>query len=107
MPNLTGMVARPFFTTGLCRLKFAPPSGEVHGAIELVDDALDDVVFDGHAVGRHVVAADAVEIAPPDDVNGKAELAGDRFDDRFDRKHALRSAIAAKGRIGDGVGFAR
>ena len=75
--------------------------------LELVDDALDDVVFDGHAVGRYVIAADAVEIPPPDDVNGKAELAGDRFDDRFDRKHALRSAIAAKGRIGDSVGFAR
>src|SRR5215468_7833404 len=85
----------------------APPGGEVDGAIELVDDALDDVVLDHHAVGSDVVAADAVEVSPPHGMDGKAEAARDDLDDRLDRKHALRPAIASEGGIRYRIGLAR
>ncbi len=39
------------------------PCFDVDGAVEFVHHALDDVVLDPHAVGRHVVAADAVVVA--------------------------------------------
>src|SRR5262249_19067679 len=74
----------------------APPGGEADGAVELVDDAFDDVALDRHAVGSDVVAADAIEVSPPHDMDGKADSARDGLDDRFDRKHALRPAIAAE-----------
>ena len=50
----------------------AAPGRELDRALELVDDALDDVVIDRHAVGRDVVAADAVEVSPPDRLHRKA-----------------------------------
>src|SRR5215472_19263539 len=64
-----------------------PPGGEPDGTVELVNDALDDVVLDPHAIGSDVVAADPVEVSPPHDMDGKAEPPRDCLDDRFDREH--------------------
>ena len=96
--------------TGLSRLNASTsraPAAEVDGALELVDHALDDVVLDRHAVGRDVVAADAVVVARRDRVDRQAEAARDRVDDGLDREHALRPAIAAERRVRHGVGLAR
>ncbi|HWM63430.1 MAG TPA: hypothetical protein VNP96_05505 [Solirubrobacterales bacterium] len=83
------------------------PGVDIDRALEFADDAFDDVVLDRHAVGRHVVAADAVVVALPHDGHGNPEVACDGIDDCLDCKHALRPAIAAEGRVGHGVGLAR
>src|SRR5262249_7953178 len=73
-----------------------PPRGKVDGSVEFVQHRFDDVVLDLHAVGRHVVAADAIKIAPTNGVDGEAKAASDGFDDGLDRKHRLWPAVAAK-----------
>jgi hypothetical protein len=82
------------------------PCGEIDIAIELIEHALDDVVFDLHAVGRDVVSADTVEIALPDLFRGLADMTRDNLDDRLNGEYALRSAIAAESGVGGDVGLA-
>src|SRR5262249_30179042 len=83
----------------------AAPPREVDTALELVDHTLDDVVLDGHAVWRDVVAANAVEIPSPHRIDAEPELARHQLDDGFDCKHALRAAVAAEGGVRYGVGL--
>ena len=71
-----------------------------------VDDALDDVVLDPHAVGRHVVAADAVVVALAHGCDRQPEMPRDAVDDGLDRQHALRAAIAAERGVRHRVGLA-
>ena len=65
MPNLTGVSAMPRLITGLAALNraiSAAPLAVVAARLELVDDAMDDVVLDRLAVVRDVALGDAVEV---------------------------------------------
>ena len=82
------------------------PALDVDRALEFADHALDDVVLDAHAVGRHVVAADAVVVALSYGGDRQLQVPRDDLDDGLDRHHALRAAIAAERGVRHRVGLA-
>ncbi len=109
MPNLTGVSANPFFSTGLVELNARISSRRaaiVRRRFELGDELVDHVVLDGHAVGRDVALGRAVEIRLADVERIAAERARDVVDDVLDRDRALRTAEAAKRRVRLRVGLA-
>src|SRR5690606_34250809 len=75
--------------------------------LELVDDAVDDVVFHRLMIGRDVVVVGAVEIGAADVERILAQRIGDVLDPALGGEHALRPAKTAKGGVGNGVGVKR
>ena len=71
----------------------------VRRRLQIGDQLRQDVVLDGHVIGRHVALALAVEIALADLQRILAELAGDRIHHLLDSHHALRPAEAAEGGV--------
>ncbi len=107
IPNLTGVSARPFLRIeceGVERLdrRLARLVARAFG--QLFDQRGGDIVLDRHMVGRDV-AAGTVEVAPADFERVEAEVERDRIHHPLDRDHPLRAAEAAKGGVGNGVGF--
>ena len=107
MPNLTGVSAMPFFSTGLVGVELGdrlPPRPVVAGPLELGDELGQDVVLDPHAVGRAVAPGAAVEIGLAHIERIAPGRIGDVVHHPLGEEHALRAAEAAEGGVGDGVG---
>ena len=88
---------------GVEGVDLAAPLRIVGALLELGDDALDDIVLHRLVIGCHVAFRVAVEIALADLERVPAGGEGHLLDDALRTDHALRSAEAAKGRVGDGV----
>ena len=74
--------------------------------LQVVDDPLDDVVIDLHAVRREVVVSRAIEIMAAHSFHRQPARTGHGLDDGLYREHSLRTAVAAEGGVRDRVGFA-
>src|SRR5690606_22457883 len=91
--------------TSIERIDFTTPTPVVTRFLQLVDQCMDDVVFDGHVVGRDVALGLAIEVDLADIEGIKAKAAGDIVNDVFNGQNALGPTKPAKCRIGLRVGF--
>ena len=110
MPNLTGVSAMPRLMIGLVAIPRGDrraPLAVVGARFERVDQLGRDVVLDRHAVRRDVAFASCRRgCALRTSSGSQPQRARDVVDDRLDREHALRSAEAAKRRVGHRVRLA-
>ena len=109
MPNFTGVIAMPRFTTVLVALNRSISrrrSPVAAARLEAIGDDVQEVVRHGHAVRRHVALGHAVEVVPAHVERIAAEVTRDVVHHRLDHHHALRPAEAAKRGVGDGMRLA-
>ena len=107
MPNFTGVSAMPRLRIGAPGVELAhrpPPAPIVARAFAAVDQRRQDIVLDRHAVGRDV-AAFAIKVRLAHVERIEPERPRDLVDRALGDHHALRSAEAAEGRVGDRVGL--
>ena len=83
-----------------------PPPRIRAAQFQLVDDRVNDVVFDFLAVVRDIPRFDAIEIRAAHVQGISIERAGDVIDDAFDDHHALRPAETSECRVRNRVRLA-
>ena len=108
MPNMTGVSAIPFFRIGLVALNACDrlaPRAIVAGGFQFGDHRGQRLEVLDRLIVRRLVAARPVEIGLAHVERIEAALARDAVDHALDREHALWTAEAAKGGVGDGVGL--
>ena len=103
MPNFTGVSASAALDERVASRSTArPPRAAARSALavsKLIDDVVNDVVFDHLTVVRDVAFADAVEDCAPHLQRIQPQRARDVIDDALDDHHALRPAEAAERRV--------